>query len=311
MDSSVLIKKKKKKYDRDAWILFFYTLPCVLFIIAFCYVPLSGWILSFFDYRPGMSFSDIPFVGLQFYRWIFVNEWTEIKRVLVNTLAFSSLGFLFSPLPMLVAILLNELSFNKLKRLIQTITTLPNFVSWVIVFSLAFAMFSSEGILNWILMDWGLIDRRLMILDNRDIVWGFQTALSIWKGLGWGAIIYIAAISGIDTEQYEAAMVDGAGRFSRALYITLPGLLPTYFVLLLLSIGNFLSASGLDQYLVFHNPLVAPRIETLDYYIFRSGIIAHTYSYTIAVGILKSIFSITLLFSANLLSKKVRGSSIF
>ena len=309
--SSSVMPAKKKKMDKESVTLLCVAMPFVLFIIAFCYVPLAGWALSFFKYTPGMPFSKIPFVGLQYFRWMFTNEFPEIRRVMVNTLAMSGLGLLASPLPVVVAVLLNELSSTKFKKTVQTMTTLPNFISWVILFSLAFGMFSSEGIINKLLMDLGLIRQRLMVLDNNGIVWGFQTALGIWKGAGWGAIIYMAAITGIDMELYEAATVDGAGRFMRAVHITLPGLTPTYFVLLLLGIGGILSAAGLDQYLVFHNGLVAARIETLDYYVYRVGIVTKSYSYTTAVGMLKSIISVTLLFGANYLSKKARGSSIF
>jgi len=308
---AVSSSRKRKKIEKESLTLLFIALPFVIFIIMFSYVPLMGWVLAFFNYKPGMPFNSMPFVGLRYFNWIFTNEFPEIKRVMVNTLALSGLGLLFSPMPMLLSLLLNEVFSTKYKRVVQTVTTLPNFVSWVIIFSLAFGMFSTEGIVNSMLMNLGLIEKRLMVLDNVNIVWGFQTAMGIWKGLGWGAIIYIAAITGIDTELYEAATVDGAGRLARAIYITIPGLLPTYFVLLLLSIGGLLSAAGLDQYLVFHNGLVAPKIETLDYYVYRVGILANSYSFTIAVGILKSLISITLLFSANLLSKRVRGASIF
>ena len=288
--------------------------PFIIFIFMFSYVPLFGWSLAFFRYQLGLPFRQVfaeNFVGLQYFRWIFGDEWPAIRRVMTNTLALSGLLILVSPLPMILAILLNELRSVKFKRTVQTLTTLPNFVSWVIMFALAFAMFSSDGIINRLLMDWGIIDRRLMVLDNRDIVWRFQTILSVWKGVGWGAIIYIAAITGIDQELYEAATVDGAGRFQRVMHITLPGVANTYFVLLLLTIGGLLGAAGMTQYLVFSNPLVAPRIETLDLYTFNRGIIAQLYSYTIAVGILRSLISVALLFFANYLSKLVRGHSVF
>jgi len=225
-------------------------------------------------------------------------------------MAMNALYLLTTPIPIFIAILLNEVSNRKYKRTIQTVTTLPHFISWVIVFSLAFSMFASEGFINQLLLNLGIIDRNISVLDNRRIVWVFQTLLGVWKFTGWNTIIYMAAISGIDAELYEAASIDGAGRFSKAVHITLPGLMPTFFVLLLLGIG-WMFSSEITQILMFHNGLVAPRIETIDYYTFRVGVIAHNYSYATAIGVLRSFLSIAMLFSANLLSKRIRGESIF
>jgi len=317
MDKNIpahILIPKKRKYKKEDMRLLYLAIPFIIFIFMFSYVPLFGWSLVFFQYRPGMPFAQVfseNFVGLQYFRWMFTTELPEIRRVMTNTMALAGLGLLFSPLSMILAMLLNEVRNMPFRRVVQTLTTLPNFVSWVIIFALAFAMFSTEGAVNQMLMDWGLIDRNLRVLDNSAIVWRFQTALGIWRGVGWGAIIYIAAITGIDQEQYEAATVDGAGRFRRAIHITLPGLLPTYFVLLLLGIGSILSPAALDQTLNFHNGLVARRIETLDYYTYMRGIVNQVYSYAIAVGMLRSFISVILLFSANYLSKIVRGHSIF
>ncbi|MCL2060324.1 MAG: ABC transporter permease subunit [Oscillospiraceae bacterium] len=284
-------------------------IPFVVFIFMFSYVPLFGWIYSFFNYKPGIPLSRTPFVGLENYALIFTFYKKQIWGVLRNTLIFSSLGLLCSPLPMLFAIFLNEIKSLRFKKLVQTTTTLPHFISWIIVFSLAFSIFSDSGVVNNILISLGLIENPTMLLGNSDVVYIFQMMLGWWKSTGWGAIIYIAAISGIDMELYDAAAVDGAGRFARMRHITVPGLLPTYLVLLLLSIGSIISV-GFDQYFVFYNALVADKIEVIDTFVFRVGISKNDYSFATAVGIMKTFISLMLLFSANNIAKKVRGEAI-
>lgn len=297
----LLVPKKKKK----SWQLFFLLLPLLVLVVMFCYVPLAGWVLSLFEYKPGYSLSHCEFVGLKFFKMILTKSAT--KRVLKNTLIFSSLDFLMLPLPMLLAILLNEIESNRFRKLAQVVTTLPHFISWVIVYSLAFALFSSEGLLNQLLSAIGSPTQN--VLMNRKAVYWFQTLVSIWKGLGWSSIIYIAAIAGIDQELYEAATVDGAGRFRCALHVTLPGLMSTFIVLMLLKVSNFIN-SGIDQYYVFQNNIISNNIEVLDLYVYTVGLKKQDYSYAIAAGIMKSFISIALLFIANTTAKKVRGESI-
>ncbi|WP_223829965.1 ABC transporter permease [Paenibacillus arenilitoris] len=278
-------------------------------VFLFSYMPLFGWIYAFFDYKAGIPLFENEFVGFKFFELIFTDK-ADMIRVMKNTLIFAFIGLALSPLPMIFAIMMNEIRFKRFKMFVQTATTLPNFVSWIIVFSLTFMIFSTEGLLNQILFSLGLVSNPTNILTNGEAVYWFQTVLGIWKGLGWSAIVYVASISSIDQEMYEAAVIDGAGRFKSALHITLPGLMPTYIVLLILGIGNFLNV-GLEQYLVYKNALTADNIEVLDLYVYRLGISNHDYSYGVAVGILKSVVSIILLVIANIITKKVRGSSIF
>ncbi len=285
-------------------------LPFLLLILAFSYVPLFGWIYAFFDYKPGVPLQRTPFVGLYFFRLLFEEGGADFVRVLTNTFAMGLLGIALTPLPVVLALLLNEVRSTWFKRFIQTTTTLPNFVSWIIVYSLGMTMFSSEGVVNSVLMRAGLISEPLSILGNQSIVWVFQALLGAWKGLGWGAIIYLAAMAGIDQELYDAAKVDGAGRLARILHVTLPGIAPTYIVLLLLQVSGILSAGGLDQYLVFFNPQVADRIETLDYYVYRLGVAHADYAYSTAIGIMKTGVSVALLFGVNELARRLRGERI-
>lgn len=294
--------------QKDGLHLLLLALPFVAFVFAFSYVPLFGWIYAFIDYKPGISLMDSPFVGLKYFH-ILVQDWPTLVRVLRNTLAMSFLGILCTPLPAIFAIFLTEIPSTTFKKIVQTTTTIPNFVSWIIVYSLAFNIFSIEGVFNQIFMNLGLISSPTNILANEDAVWYFQTALGVWKSIGWNAIIYFAAIAGIDSELYDAASVDGAGRFQKILHVTIPGISSTFIVLLLLAASNILSV-GLDQYLVFYNSMVADKIEVIDYYVYRLGLITNDYSYATTVGILKTLVSVTLLFSINCLSKKVRGYGI-
>ncbi|SDW20460.1 sugar ABC transporter permease [Paenibacillus sp. CF384] len=300
------------KFKASRVTLFIMVVPFILLVFAFNYIPLFGWVYAFYDYKPGIPLSQTPFVGLKFFRWA-IEEKEDLFRVLTNTLALSFLSILASPLSVIFAIMLNELRSKRFRKIVQTLTTLPNFISWIIVYSLAFFMFSSGGLLNEILMKLHWIDEPTTLLGNSAATWWFQTGITIWKSLGWGAIIYLAAIAGIDPELYDAAKVDGAGRFQRIMAITVPGIMPTFFVLLLLNIASVLSngASGFEQNFVFYNSLVADRIEALDYYVYRVGITTGDISFGTAIGIAKSIISILLLFSMNALSKKVRGHSVF
>lgn len=298
-----LNKKTWKHYKLLLWLL-----PFMLLVFLFSYVPLVGWIISFFEYKPGRELTADNFVGLKYFKLMFTDT-VNMGRVFKNTVVFASLGLLTSVLPVIFAILLNEVTNKPFAKAIQTITTLPNFISWVIVSSLAFAMFSTNGILNNLLMSLGLISKPSNIMGDADAVYWFQTLLGVWKGLGWSSIVYLAAISGIPQELYESASVDGASRFQKAIHITVPSIMETYFVLLLLSIGNFISV-GFDQYFLFQNPAVMKNIEVIDLYVYKLGLLNQNYSYSTAIGMIKSVISLSMLFLANKFAKKIRGEGI-
>lgn len=297
--------KTNRRHKRKRWDLFFVALPFMALVFIFCYLPLFGWALSFVEYRPGTPFLQNPFVGLKYFRLILTSR--DIRRVMENTLIFAFINFLLLPLPMVFAILLNEIGNSGFRKVAQTMTTLPHFISWIIVYSLAFAIFSTEGLLNELLNVFHLKGQK--VLQDRDAVYWFQTCISQWKSLGWSSIIYMAAIAGIDQELYEAATVDGAGKFRSALHVTLPGLIPTFIVIALLAVANFIN-SGLDQYFMFQNTVVMKRIEVLDLYTYRVGLQKQDYSYSTAVGMLKSLISLIMLFVTNAIAKHVRGESI-
>ncbi len=306
------MKSKKKLLDQPGFRLFLLTAPLLILVFIFSYLPLFGWSYAFFDYRAGMKLSNTPFAGLKYFTSIFNSAYKlrDITRVMKNTLGMSFLGILTSPLPMMFAIMLYEMRSQKYRRVVQTLTTLPNFISWVLVYSVAYAMFSiGDGFVNRALISLGWIDHEINFLASKNNVWLTMWAYSTWKSLGWNAVMYLAALAGIDQELYEAARVDGAGRWNIILHIEIPGLLPTYFVLLLLSIANIIN-SGMEQYYVFSNPMNKASIEVLDLYVYNQGLAGNQIPYATAVSMLKSIVSLVLLSFANVSSKAIRGESI-
>ncbi|MFC5406212.1 ABC transporter permease subunit [Cohnella soli] len=294
--------------NKIGWTYFLIAMPFMIYVIAFYFVPLFGWVYSFYSYNPALSFSQLKFVGFDNFVKMY-QEWNEIFRVLKNTLAMSFLLILVTPLPLIAAVMINEVKHNKFKRFIQTVTTLPNFISWIVVFALTFAVFSNEGLYYTLLRSLHVDVPVIGILGNNGAAWFFQAGLYVWKTIGWTMIIYMAAIAGIDNEQYEAARIDGADKFGLMRHITIPGLGPTFFVLLLLQISNLLN-NGLDQFFVFYNPLVADKLDVLDYYIYKVGWAVSDYSYATVLGMVKSLLGIGLLFAVNYLSKKTKGESI-
>jgi putative aldouronate transport system permease protein len=295
--------------------LFFLLLPFLILITVFAYLPLAGWRYAFFNYRPGLPLKLADFAGFKWFQSIISSQArrSEVVRVMKNTLAMSGLGIITSWIPVLFAILLTEFKNERYKKIVQTLTTVPNFISWVMVYSFAFMLFSVDaGLINRLLIDLGFIEKGVNFLLSGNHIWLKMTAWGIWKGLGWGAIIYLAAIAGIDQELYEAATIDGAGRWGQIWHITVPGLLPTYFVLLMLSIANLIN-NGMDQYFVFRNAFNQETVEVLDLYVYYVGFGKGSTSgipFATVISMLKSIISVILLFSVNGLSRLLRKESI-
>lgn len=304
--------RRSRRPGRKSFGLFLCILPFLVLIFLFSYFPLYGWIYSLYDYKPALGLAGSDFVGLQWFELMFNSptQVAQIGQVLANTLAMSFLGIATSVLPVAFAIFLNEVKTPWFRNTVQTLTTMPNFISWVLVYMIAFSLFSSSGLVNDVLIDSGLITTPAKFLDSGgENVWITMTLWSLWKSLGWGAIIYLAAIAGIDPALYESAKIDGAGRFQTMWHITVPQLMPTYIVLLMLSIANLLN-NGMEQYYVFQNAFNKEHIEVLDLYVYNIGMTGNSLSMATAVGMLKSIISVILLFTVNLIAKRTRGSSI-
>ncbi len=303
-------KPKKKKLDQGKR-MFLYMLPFLLLCFAFSYFPLHGWIYSFYDYKPPLKLSQCNFMGLRWFKMIFVNpaQVRQLFSVMRNTFAMSFLNIATSVLPLFFAVFLNEIKCKWFRKMVQTLTTIPNFISWVLVYAVAFCLFSNTGMVNTVLQNLGVILKPIKFLDSDSHTYIAMLLWSTWKGLGWGAIMYLASIAGIDQEMYEAARVDGAGRFQLMRYITLPELMPTYFVMLMLSVANFLN-NGMDQYFVFQNAFNKAHIQVLDLYVYNIGMTGSSLSLATAISMLKSLISVTLLMAVNRISKKIRGVSL-
>lgn len=304
--------KKEEKFEMHTkFKLFLMFMPFIVLVGVFSYLPLLGWRYAFFNYKVGDTLNMSNFVGVKWFTELFQNPATvrDIVKVLRNTLAMSGLGIATSWIPMVFAIFLCEIKNTRFRRFVQVFTTVPNFISWVLVYAIAFCIFSTDGFLSSILVNTGVWSEGQNLLMSGEHVWLKMWAWGMWKGVGWSAIIYIAAISGIDQQLYEAATVDGAGRFQKMWHITVPGLIPTFCVLLLMSVANVLS-NGMDQYYVFKNATNIDTIRVLDLYVYELGIGKGSIPLTTVVSMLKSIISVTLLFIANGISKAIRGESI-
>lgn len=303
---------KSNKMRKNSIKVFLLALPVIAIVFLFYYLPLWGWSFAFFEYKPGKKLWDCPYVGWDNFTTLFGNVVMRrnLFRVLKNTFGIHMLGYLFTPLPLLFAVFLSEMHSKKFQKFVQSVTTLPNFIGWVIIYSLVNSFFSTNGLVNSVLVGGGLIAEPTNMMTSGDHVWIRMVLLQQWKNLGWSAIVYFAAIAGIDQEMFEAAMVDGASRLQRIWYISIPMLIPTYFVLLIMSIGNFLN-TGVDQYLAFGNALNKEAIEVLDLYVYNLGIGSGQISFSVAVGIMKSVVALTLFAMANFVSKKIRGTSVF
>ncbi|MBO2942412.1 sugar ABC transporter permease [Paenibacillus sp. F411] len=285
------------------------SLPFLIWLFIFQYLPLWGWVMAFQKYRPGRSFSEQQWVGFDNFVQLFADE--RFYLVLRNTLAMSFMSLVVGfTIPILFALLLNELRLMWFKRTIQTIAYLPHFVSWVIVAGLVTKMLSTQdGGVNDLLLFLGLIDTPISFMAEEKLFWWIVTISDMWKETGWNSIIFLAAMSGIDPEQYEAATVDGGGRLRKMWHITLPGIRPTIMVVLILSIG-WLMSIGFEKQFLLGNPLVVDYAEVLELYILNYGIKLGRFSFGTAVGIFNSVVSIILLLGANYVFKKITKESV-
>lgn len=307
------VKANRKNFSKRLWKqreLILLSIPFVIYILVFNYAPLAGWIIAFQNYRPGFSFFEQEWVGLANFRLLFADP--AFLRVIRNTLAMGiinlSLGFFFS---IGFAVLLNEVRSRHVKKVVQTVSYLPHFLSWIIVTGIILDVLSPEtGIINQLLMSFNLIDRPINFLSDPKYFWWIVGFSNVWKSTGWGSIIYLSAMAAINDELYEAAEMDGANRLRKIWHITLPGIKPTIFILLLINIGGVLNAGFEVQYLL-GNGLVQEVSQTIDIFVLKYGISLNNYSFATAAGIFNSVVSIILITSGNKLAKLAGEESLF
>ena len=301
--------RKKVGIGKRFWsqrYLFLLLLPALIWVILICYAPMTGLYMSFINYTPQGDgyFADMlnsEFVGLSWFEYFFSTDFLMVMR---NTLATSLLTLLFSfPLPIILAICLNEVKNQKVKKFVQTSSYIPYFISWVIAANIFLTFLSSDGVINHLLQFLGLTDQEILFFQHGPYFWWIIAIANAWKVLGYNAIIYMAAISGISQDMYEAADVDGATRMQKIIHITLPALRPTILILLILAIGGVLN-TGYEQQLLMSNDSILNYSDVLDTYAYRYGLKNGMYSYGTAVGLFKSAVSFLLVISANALSRK-------
>jgi putative aldouronate transport system permease protein len=294
------------KKEKQLWIM---CIPIVIWVIVFAYVPMAGLIISFYKYIPGKSIFDCQFVGLKYFKDFLTNP--VFFKLLRNTLAMSflhlTIGFI---MPIVLALCINELNAGKYRKTLQTISYLPHFISWVVAGSLIFVMLSNVGIVNDMLMKTHIIKEPIGFLTTGKYYWWVYTGISIWKEVGWSAIIYLAAISGVDIELYQAGAVDGIGRWGMVKHVILPTIKPTIILLWILGIGNVLNA-GFEQHLILGNVSTQNYWDVIDTYVYRYGVQLGQYSVGTAIGMMKSIIGFGLVLLANNFSKHHLDTSIF
>ena len=310
------LKKKKKWTMNDTTLLIMASLG-LIFLAVFAYAPLYGLVLAF---KKDHEYINIQH-AIQYGSWAsnngfehfvtFLND-PEFANILFNTLGLNILQLLINfPAPIIFAILMSELISNRFKRFVQTVTFFPHFISWVIFGGIFLSLLDFDtGIVNNLLVDIGIVKEPVDILGGEEYFWPLIIITSILKGLGWGSIIYVAAISGVPAELYEAAKIDGANRWHKIMHITLPTIAPTITLFFILSVAGLLN-NGIDHIWVFQNANNIARSEVLDTFIYKYGIPEWNYGYATAVGLLKSIVSLILLLLGNTICKKITGEGIY
>jgi putative aldouronate transport system permease protein len=284
------------------------TVPFIIYLIIFAYIPLFGWIIAFQDYKPQFGFLNQKWVGLKHFVDLF--KAPMFYRALRNTLGMSLLGIVSGfTITLTFALLLNELRMLFFKRVTQTISYLPHFVSWVIVATIVTNLLSLSGPINELLLKLGLLKEPFNFMVKPKLFWWIIVIADVWKETGWGAIIYLAAITGIDSQIYEAADLDGASRLQKVFKITIPSIRSTMVILLILAVGGVLN-TGFERQMLLGNSLVSEYSLVLDLYSLNYGIGLFRYSFGTAIGIFKSLVSLTLVLSANAMARKI-GEGLF
>ncbi len=308
------LKRRRKPWTKDDFILLAMASISLIFLAVFAYAPLYGLLLAF---KKDNQYINIMH-AIQYADWVGTKHFTDFlsspsfSEIMENTLGLNILQLLINfPAPIIFAILMSELLSDKFKKFVQTVTFFPHFISWAIFGGIFLSLLDYDiGIVNTLLRDIGLIKEPVDILGGQEYFWGLIIITSILKGLGWGSVIYVAAISGIPHELYEAARIDGANRWHKTRYITIPSIAPTITLFFILSVSGLLN-NGIDHIWVFQNANNIGRSEVLDTFIYKYGIPNWKYGYATAIGLMKSAVSLVLLVAGNGICKKVSGKGIY
>ncbi|RXZ82004.1 sugar ABC transporter permease [Paenibacillaceae bacterium] len=302
---------KKTYFSRliRQWDIQLMVIPALILIIVFQYIPMYGVLLGFQDYNLFKGFLASPWVGFKHFAAFFNDP--DFNRIIRNTIVISVLKLVIGfPAPIVLALMLNEVRKMAFKRIIQTVSYLPHFMSWVIVAGMVSSMLSTDnGSINMLLVQLRLVDEPINFLALPQYFWSILVLTDVWKGIGFGSIIYLAAIAGVNPQLYEAAAIDGASRFKQMYLITIPSILPVIVIFSILAIGNLLSA-GFEDILLLANAGIREVSDVIDVYVYRIGIQNQRYSYATAIGLFKAIISVGLLAMANYAARK-SGNSLW
>lgn len=289
--------------------LFLIAIPCIIYICIFFYGPLYGWLMAFVRYKPSRGVLGSEFVGLYYFKQFFTDP--DLGKIVRNTLAMSSLNLVaINIFPLLLALMINEVSSKRLKRTIQTVTYLPHFVSFVVVANIFLELLGTNGAVNNILKSLGLIEHSYKFWQQPSLFWILATFVRVWKEVGWGAIIYLAALAGIDQEQYEAAAIDGCGRIKRIFYITIPNLMPTIMIIWITNMSGLFSAS-FDASYMLGNATTSSVAEVIETYIYKMGLSMGQYSYATAVSLIQTVLGFILVWLTNKIAQKTTDYSLW
>jgi len=298
---------KISKDFRKFKFLYLMILPVLIFYIVFHYVPLYGAIIAFKDFNPSKGILSSPWAGLKHFEAFLTSFY--FWRVFRNTLMINIYQLVFGfPAPILLALLLNEIRSNALKRTVQTVTYMPHFISLVVVCGMVVDFTSSEGVINSLMTSLG--GEKIMFLQKPEFFRAIYVGSGIWQGIGWGSIIYLAALSGIDPSLYEAAIIDGAGRFKQLWHVTLPGLAPTIIILLILHLGKMMNV-GFEKVILLYNPATYETADVISSFVYRRGLREANWSFGSAVGLFNSLINLVLIVASNKISQKLNETSLW
>ena len=307
MYSNITFKKRFKKDMKRNWTLYVIAVPMIVFYILFAYKPMYGALIAFKEYKPPLGFSGSPWVGFAQFQRFFSSPF--FGRLMKNTVLLSLYSLLFGfPAPIILALLLNEVRRTGFKKVVQTISYLPHFISIIVVAGMITDFSMSTGLFNQIIEFFG--GQRHPLLQDPSLYRTIYVASDIWQQIGWGSIIYLSALSGVDQQLYEAAEVDGAGRFKKLIHVTLPAITPTIVIMLILRIGSLLSI-GYEKTILLYNPSTYETADIISSYVYRVGILEKGWSYSTAIGLFNSIINLVLLLLANTFSRKLTETSLW
>jgi putative aldouronate transport system permease protein len=287
--------------------LYVMVVPILAFYILFCYLPMYGVIIAFRNFTPGLGIGGSPWVGLENFTDFFTSIY--FFRVLKNTLVISVTSIVFGfPAPIIFALLLNEIRNTSFKRTIQTITYMPHFISLVAVCGMILQFTNNTGVITYILGLFGV--PRVTMLNYAENFVPIYVASAVWQEVGWGSIIYLSAIAGVDQQLYEAARIDGTGRLGEAFHITLPGILPVIVIMLILRMGNIMSV-GFEKIILLYNPAIYSTADVISSYTYRKGLQEFSWSFSAAVGLFNSVINFVFLLTSNWISRKYNESGLW